>query len=128
MTPQRRQYMKDYYTRYYHENRSRITIYNMWNHCKQRAQQKDIPCTITIDDISIPNECPRLGIPLVQGTKVVCANSPTVDQIEIGKGYTPENIQIVCNLANRMKQNATLEQCIALGDWARRQLEVSSKS
>jgi hypothetical protein len=122
----RREYMASYYPEYYKKNRTKITLYNMWNNCRRRALKRNIPCTITIDDISIPNECPILGIPLVQGTNVVCANSPTIDQIEIGKGYTPENIQVVSSLANRMKQNATLEQCVALGEWAAKQRRFST--
>src|ERR1700761_9275380 len=103
MVADRKQYMALYGPEYYRKNRTKRQLYNMWNHCKRRAQQKQISCTITIDDISIPDECPILKIPLIQGDKVVCANSPTVDQIEIGKGYTPDNIQVISSLANRMK-------------------------
>lgn len=118
--------MAAYQPEYYKKNRDRIQLYNMWNNCKLRAQRKQIPCTITLGDISIPAECPILGIPLIRGIGAVCANSPSIDQIEVGKGYTPENIQVISSLANRMKNSATLEQCVALGNWARRYLEISS--
>lgn len=118
----RKAYMATYYPEYYRKNHESIQLYNMWNNCKRRAQRKGIPCTITIDDISIPDKCPILDIPLVRGVGVVCANSPSIDQIEVGKGYVLGNIQVISSLANRMKNSGTLEQCVALGEWAKRKL------
>jgi len=105
------------------ESRRRQLLAN----CKDRARKKNLACTITIDDIIIPEKCPILGITLVSGFDTGRANSPSVDQIKVGEGYVPGNIQVISYLANQMKSNGTLEQCIALGDWARRQLEISSK-
>lgn len=34
----------------------------------------------------------------------------SVDRIDPSKGYTPHNIQLVCNQANKMKQDLTKEQ------------------
>lgn len=109
-------------------HRAHVRQRQLLNNCRTRARKKNLLCTITIEDIKIPDKCPILGITLIAGFDTGRASSPSVDQIEVGKGYTPENIQVISYLANQMKSNGTLEQCVALGDWARRQLEVPSRS
>lgn len=102
-----------------------LNHYSLWYNCKWRAKLKNIEFSISRDDIKIPTHCPILGLELQHGFKSGHDNSPSVDRILLDKGYTPDNIQVVSDLANRMKSNGTLEQCIALGDWARRQLALS---
>lgn len=117
----------EYNKRWREENRSHQRLYNLWNNCRYRAQKGGFECTIKISDIVIPNKCPILGIEIVQGFESGRDNSPSVDRIELDKGYTPENIQVISNLANRMKNNATLEQIVLLGKWAERRLaEIST--
>jgi hypothetical protein len=63
------------------------------------------------EDITIPTHCPLLEIPLVfvrgQGKS---QGSVSVDRIDSTKGYVKGNVQIISDLANRMKQDATPEQ------------------
>ena len=54
------------------------------------------------------NKCPVMGTKFVVGEPR--QNSPSLDRIDPNKGYEPGNIQIICDLANKMKQNATKEQ------------------
>ncbi len=73
-----------------------------------RAKKKGIECIITKEDIVIPDLCPYLGTPLDYsgGQDTV----PSLDRIDCGKGYTPDNIRVISNLANSMKREATAQQ------------------
>lgn len=56
--------------------------------------------------------CPLLGIPYgytkVRGKRN--ANAPSLDRIDPTRGYTMDNIWIISEKANRMKQDATAEE------------------
>ncbi len=85
-----------------------------------RAKKSGLPCTITVDDIVIPEICPVLGIPLFpsvgNGRKqpALIPNSPSVDRLDNNKGYTPDNIRVISVRANDIKSNATLEELEAV--------------
>lgn len=78
---------------------------------RYRAKQKGIECTITADDIIVPDHCPVLGIPLeinTDGKNVrLTPNIPSVDRFDNTKGYTPDNIRVISARANHLKSNAT---------------------
>lgn len=80
---------------------------------KQRAHKGGIEFSLREEDIVIPENCPFLNIPLTNlfGEGRVFSNA-SIDRIDPTKGYVKENIQIISDLANRMKQNATPEQLI----------------
>lgn len=77
---------------------------------KSRAKAKGLPFAITVADISIPLLCPVLGIPLVRAEGIAADQSPTIDQIIPGAGYTPDNVRVISYRANRLKCDATLEE------------------
>lgn len=87
---------------------------------RQRAKKNKIECTITIDDIVIPEICPVLGIPLYstlgkgQQPPTLLGNSPSLDRWDNAKGYTPENIRVISMRANDLKSDATLEEMEAV--------------
>ena len=91
----------------------------MYRRAKSRATKANIPFTITVDDIIIPTVCPVLHIPIyvTKGKPGGFNNSPSLDQIIPGAGYTPDNIMVMSQLANAMKANATPDQLIAFSDW-----------
>jgi hypothetical protein len=76
---------------------------------KWRAKKCNILFTLVPSDIVVPEFCPILDIPLISTTKMT-DNSPTVDRLNPVLGYTKENICVVSNLANRIKNNATADQ------------------
>lgn len=83
------------------------------NYARRNSRRRGEECTLTIDDIKIPEVCPVLGVTLVHGGrkgKGVQDNSPSIDRIDAAKGYTPDNIWIISQRANRIKNNATLEE------------------
>lgn len=97
--------------------------WRMHNRSKVRAKEKNIPFDLTVEDIKIPDVCPILGIKLNRagygygkgyGPKDC---SPSLDRLDNSKGYTKDNIQIISQLANRMKSSATPEQLQLFAKW-----------
>lgn len=85
----------------------------LFHSCKANARKRGISFELKIEDIQIPTTCVFLGIPITniygQGRQQTNAS---IDRIDSTKGYTPDNIQVISDLANRMKQEATPEQLI----------------
>lgn len=115
---------KEYHKEYRKKNHKRIKELQlewknknyervMWNSAKARADQAGYDFTIKVEDIVIPEYCPYLGWAL---TKLVghgnLQTNASIDRIDSSKGYTKDNIQILSNLANKMKNCATEEQLI----------------
>lgn len=82
---------------------------------QKRAKAKGIPCTITIDDIIIPEFCPILGMPLARARGIGCArsNSPSLDRINPLLGYIPGNVAVISRRANTMKTDASSDELLA---------------
>lgn len=99
---------------YKRENYVRV----MWNSARLRAFEKGVPFTIEVEDIFIPKCCPVLGIPLTAGGH--SDNSPSLDRIVPATGYVRNNIQVISNRANRIKNDATLEELRAVLFWLER--------
>jgi hypothetical protein len=137
-----KEYAREWYKKHYQENieveRERSRKYYQENKeahkersRKQRQEKpwiemtikakkrKHLPFNITSEYIKSiwpkDNKCPALGIELKQGVKKVIDSSPTLDRIDNSKGYIKGNVQIVCNLANRIMTSATPEQVIQVG-------------
>lgn len=79
---------------------------------RERAKSKGILCTITINDFAIPKTCPLLGISLEKGINkgFRSDNSPSLDRIDSSKGYIPGNVWIISYRANRIKNDATINE------------------
>lgn len=84
---------------------------------KERAIQKELDFNLTLDDINVPANCPVFGFALQRNHKIPLFNSPSVDRIDPTKGYTKDNIQVISQLANAMKQNATPDQLVKFAYW-----------
>jgi hypothetical protein len=85
---------------------------------RQRAKRLRVPCTISVEDIHIPDRCPALGIPIISGAGRQ-NGSPSLDRIRPELGYVPGNVAVISDLANRIKQNASSAQVRAVGQWMR---------
>jgi hypothetical protein len=84
---------------------------------KERSIQKGLDFDLTVTDINVPLKCPVFGFNLQRNHKVPLFNSPSVDRIDPTKGYTKDNVQIISQLANAMKQNATPKQLLQFARW-----------
>ena len=81
----------------------------LWSHAKRRAKVKQVPFTITLEDILIPEYCPIMGVKLTgRGENV--KTSPSIDRIIPELGYVPGNIRVISTQANRMKWDSTQEE------------------
>lgn len=94
----------------------------MIGNARQRATRAGVPFSITVDDITIPTHCPVLGIPLARrmGRQGGCDSSPSLDRLVPELGYTPDNIIVLSKRANRLKNDATLDEVERIADWLAR--------
>lgn len=86
----------------------------MVNMAKKVAKDKGLPFDLLHQDIEIPDRCPVLGIPLIFGVGKRTDNSPSLDRIIQEKGYVKGNILVVSWRANRLKQDASIDELCAL--------------
>lgn len=93
------------------------TIYNK---IKASAKKRNIPFTLQLndlDDIGFPISCPILGIPLKFNRNQVGPDSYSFDRIDSTKGYDKDNIIIVSWRANKLKNNASVEELKLIADF-----------
>lgn len=81
-------------------------IHRMCIRAYNRAIEKNLPFNIDEDLLYIPEFCPILEIRLNWSGGPREDGTPSLDRIIPEKGYTNENIRIISNLANMMKNNA----------------------
>jgi len=87
-------------------NPKKLMLHTARASAKKRGQK----CTITDADIIIPATCPLLNIPLEKSGGVRTDASPSLDRIDSKLGYIPGNVWVISWRANRLKNNATLEE------------------
>lgn len=104
-------YMREYTAAWYVKNPEA----KLWHGAKDRAAEKDLEFSVSVSDISIPEVCPLLGIPLRRGEGRVSPNSPTLDRISNDKGYIPGNVWVISNAANTCKSGLDAERILQIG-------------
>lgn len=80
---------------------------------KQRAKSRGLDFNIDASDIDLPDKCPLLGIPLFssyRGESKTYDNSYSIDRIDPRKGYIKGNVWVISYKANRIKNDATLDE------------------
>jgi hypothetical protein len=90
---------------------------------KKRAKQLNIPFNLRKEDIIIPEFCPILGIKMEYSDGCMSDNSPSIDRIIPELGYVKDNIIIISNKANRIKNNASFEEIEKLYYWFKQFME-----
>ena len=91
--------------------------YRMWHRAKFRARREDLPFDISISDIEIPEVCPVLGVPFIEGDPNY---TTSLDKIVPSKGYVKGNIIVMTNRANKLKNDATTKEIELLLEFMRK--------
>lgn len=90
---------------------------------RTRARSVGVPFDITVDDFEIPEFCPILGLRLTVATgsgptgRGNAPNSASIDRIYPALGYVPGNIQVISIRANKMKNDASVEELRKFAAW-----------
>ena len=91
--------------------------YRLWKQARDSSKQRSLECTITQEDIIIPEYCTYLGIKLTDNRDSGRHDSNiSLDRINNTKGYVPGNVQVISSKANFMKRNATIEELIQFAE------------
>lgn len=95
---------------WYANNRARVAAYrrkretlipemDYLNAAQRRARRYGVPCTLTLADVRAllaPMRCSATGLPLAHAKGKADALSPSIDRIEVARGYVPGNVRLVC--------------------------------
>ena len=106
-------------------------IKTLWNHLKTSAAKRGIPFSLTLTDLnnlSFPVTCPIFGIELYFNRSCASDNSYSIDRIDSLRGYEIDNIIVISQRANRIKNNATFEELEKLVEFYRNQKHQSLNS
>jgi hypothetical protein len=82
----------------------------MLQSARHRAKRDGLAFSLDKSDIVIPEVCPVLGIKLAAGDRHNHDYAPTIERIEPELGYIPGNIAVISYRANRIRNDATLEE------------------
>lgn len=106
---------KEYQRQYFRKHPERHLFWGI----KRRARLKGLDFDLEFSDCVGPGTCPILGIPLFRNTggNKPTGNSPSVDRIDPTKGYTKDNIQVISQRANIMKNDASVEELQRFAQW-----------
>ncbi len=90
----------------------------LFNSAKHRALKWNLPFTIQLTDIVIPEMCPVFGMKLERKNgKGGSLNSPTLDRIDNAKGYVPGNVAVISKHANNLKSNGAAWEHRRIAEW-----------
>ena len=119
----KKKYKKEYNKKYYQENKDYFKEYSIkkpWVAMTRDAKSRtNLPFNITSEYVKSiwpeDNTCPALDIKFKQGTEgSPVDSSPSLDRIIPKLGYIKGNVQIVSHLANKIMNNATPDQVMAV--------------
>jgi hypothetical protein len=120
-TRQRKEYRethKDYFTEKRKQHVKEKPEQYMMYEARKRARKFGLECTLTPDDIVVPEFCPILGLKLERGkVDKNRDNCPSLDRIVPEIGYIPSNVAVISYRANRIKNNGTSEEHRRIADW-----------
>lgn len=78
---------------------------------RRNARRLEVECSISEEDIIIPEHCPVFGMKLEnRGYLGSRDNVMSLDRIDNSKGYVKGNVQVISFRANRMKSDMSIEE------------------
>lgn len=80
---------------------------------RSNSKPRGLECTITIEDIYIPEFCPILNIKLDQ-VRSGSRYAPSLDHVDNTKGYIPGNVRVISRRANDLKGDLNLKEVLAI--------------
>lgn len=84
--------------------------YRMYMGAKSRAAFTFREFAITREDVVIPEKCPVFDRPF----DMIGDYAPSIDRKDNSKGYTKDNIWVICKRANVLKGSATISEVEAI--------------
>lgn len=81
---------------------------------RERAKEKGLDFNIDVSDVIVPQYCPLLNIELDKEpqSNVKRHWSSSLDRVDLRYGYVKGNVRVISDLANTMKNAATIEQLL----------------
>tara|TARA_R110002051_G_scaffold215376_1_gene279879 strand:- start:8592 stop:9008 length:417 start_codon:yes stop_codon:yes gene_type:complete len=107
---------KERYHRIETKPQSRDYKLKMLSKSKDKARRRNVFFDLTLDDINVGKKCPILGTTFKVG-KENWGDSPSLERIDKNRGYEPDNVIVVCMMANLIKNQATPYQIKQVGDF-----------
>jgi hypothetical protein len=105
-----------------------------YQNARSRAKKNKLPFNLTIEYLEsiATEECPIFKVPFQWGQSglgrgVTKENCPTLDRILPHKGYVIGNVAFLSHRANRIKDNASMEEMYKIADWIWDQLNAQQK-
>ncbi len=91
------------------KNKENIQKY-LFKSAKARAKTRFEEFSLNQEDVIVPEYCPLLGIKMQYNETIKQDNSYSLDRIDSTKGYLANNIWVISLRANRIKNDATIEE------------------
>lgn len=88
---------------------------------RSRCKKSGLPFDLTPEDLSIPEVCPVLGIPIRLDNSRISDTSPSLDRLIPEKGYVKGNVAVISQRANVIKNCGTAAEHEAIARWMREQ-------
>lgn len=96
--------------KYTKQNRIRHADRHLFRSAKKRAKEKEIEFNIKLNNIIIPDICPVFGIKIKLNNNKQSDDSPSLDRIDVNKGYIKGNVAVISARANRIKNNSSITE------------------
>ena len=99
--------------------------FSMWASAKSRAKRDNLPFTLKVTDIVIPECCPvfpEIVFEKGRRRRGFHGDSPSLDKLIPEKGYTKENVCVISCRANFIKRDATVTELRRVADWMESEL------
>lgn len=95
----------------------RLRLNQTYSVIKYKCDKNSVPFDFCLDDLApFPLQCPVLDIDIDYFKKGQGGSnhSPSIDRLVPSKGYVTGNVRIISQKANRLKQDASIEEQVQL--------------